>query len=31
MAFDIQSVRFGNQEMDHVVNFIIILVKKYIF
>lgn len=31
MAFDIQSVRLGNPEMDHVVNFIIILVKKYIF
>lgn len=31
MAFDIQSVILGNPDMDHVVNLIIILVKKYIF
>lgn len=31
IIFDIQSVLLGNPKLDHVVNLIIILVKKYIF
>lgn len=31
ITFDIQSVLLGDPDMDHVVNLIIILVKKFIF
>lgn len=31
MAFDIKNVIVGNPDMDHIVNLINIIVKKYIF